>query len=194
MLRKLVKSCSENNPSVKRHVDCCVCNRLEKEAAKDAAEAGEDSTAPAQNCPTAQTDQPEEAINLAAASGGAAEHQPPAGGPETPAVVEDIPLSTEQVPPAGEDLVPAVDDPPTAAAGGNTTIPLSDAEAEGLKRMDEVVGELPPIPLKLLVLAFLTGDSWKQSKASEAAETGEHQEQPQNQAPAGTSSIVSTRE
>jgi hypothetical protein len=196
MLMRLVITCSEKISHAGLHLDCCVCSRLVKEATKDVVvktPSGSSSAPPAADCPTAKSLQPEETTNSAEPVRETTENEPPVVSQEAAAVVEDIPPSTEQASAAGEDIVPPGQDQTAAVAGGNTTIPPLDAEAEGLRRMDEVVGELPPFPLKLLVLAFLIGDSWKQTKASETADPEEIHEQPQTQAPAGTSSSVSTR-
>jgi hypothetical protein len=117
---------------------------------------------------------------------------PAAGQEGTEAGKDELP-PIEQEAAAARGREPPAEDQMTTAAGEDTTGLSPGAYAEVVRRMDEVVGELPPIPLKLLVLSFLSGDAWKQSKTPEANDQEKVRDQPHPEAPAGASTTVSTR-
>jgi hypothetical protein len=166
------------------------------EAAKEATAStpvGSSSTAPTNDCVAAKNPQDEEVADSAEPDRMVRNDAAPATGHGTAAAVEDAPPTAEQSPTSGKDTMPPGQDQTATIAGGSITGLSPDAEAEAIKRMDEVVNALPPIPLKFLVLAFLSQHDWKQSKAPGTVEPEKIQEQMQTQAPAGTSSSVSTR-
>jgi hypothetical protein len=119
---------------------------------------------------------------------------PPTSGQESTEAGREGPSAAEQGAAAALGNDPPVEDHMTIATGGGTTGLSPSAYAEAVKRMDEVVGEIPPILLELLVLSVLSGDDWKQSKAPEADDQEKGHSQPHPEAPVGTSATVSTRE
>jgi hypothetical protein len=133
----------------------------------------------------------DEVADSADAASAAKKSAPPTADQGRTVGGEGVLPAAEQGGIAGGDSAPPAAD--QEGRDGTTNFP-PDADVESIRRMDEVVGDLPPIPLKLLVLAMLSGDGWKPSKAPEASDREKTQVQPPSGGHASTSTAVSTRE
>jgi hypothetical protein len=136
---------------------------------------------------------PAEPANVNKLAEGVAE----SGDAATPTVASTLPTADQETSVSGGGVPPPVEQetteaPPLADRGGEdgTTDPPLDAS---MRRMEEVVSDLPPIPLKFLVLAMLGGDGWKPSKGPQVDDRGEPQVTPPSGDPVSTTTTVSTR-
>jgi hypothetical protein len=90
------------------------------------------------------------------------------------AVMDEVTAVTTA--PDADPVVVASGDEPTivakgaAAIGEDTTVPPPSSEVITIPQMEEMVGDLLPMPLKLLMLAFMCGDGWKQMKTSKVVD------------------------
>jgi hypothetical protein len=136
---------------------------------------------------------PAEPANVNMLAEGVAE----SGDAAAPTVASTLPTADQETSVSGGGVPPPVEQettgaPPLADRAGEdgTTDPPPDAST---RRMEEVVGDLPPIPLKLLVLSMLGGDGWKPSKDPQVDDQGGPQATPPSEDPVSTTTTVSTR-
>jgi hypothetical protein len=120
------------------------------------------------------------------------------GDAAAPTVASTLPTADQEASVSGGGVPPPVEGetigaPPFADHAGDdgTTDPPPDAS---VRRMEEVVGDLPPIPLKLLVLSMLGSDVWKPSKGPQVDDREGPQVTPPSEDPVSATTTVSTRE
>jgi hypothetical protein len=179
--------CSSKAGHSEPHVGCCVCSRLQAIAMRK----GEASDLVVTKPPAPA---PAEPANVSMLAEGVAE----SGGAAAPTVASTPPTADQETSVSGGGVPPPVEQettgaPPLAdrAGEGGTTDPPPDANT---RRMEEVVGDLPPIPLKLLVLSMLGGDGWRPSKGPQVDDREGPQVTPPSEDPVSATTTVSTCE
>jgi hypothetical protein len=123
--------------------------------------------------------------------------EPAAPVPAEAAIGEDVTAADAEIEatPAvgGSGAVPVAEE--VAATTKDATIDPPSTRAAPTPRIEDVVCELPPIPLKRLVFNFMCGDGWKQTETPQAEEREQEvaEDESRPEPAASTSEVVSTR-